>query len=173
MRYPRTTQLGRKATLPDRRASKELPWRELDIDVCMRQTGRMRSEPLRSPEEVTAFIEEAFPEMRHGGMREYFVVVCLNQRHIPIGIYTISIGSLNQTIVHPREAFRPAVMLPAAAVIFSHNHPSGDPTPSPEDREVTARLEESGRILGIKMLDHVIIGRDSFWSFNVNGAIKK
>ena len=77
----------------------------------------------------------------------------------------ISEGSLGASLVHPREAFRPAVREAAAAVIFMHNHPSGDPSPSSEDRRITARLRRAGEILGIPVLDHVVVGRDGYFSF--------
>ena len=69
----------------------------------------------------------------------------------------MSIGSVNVTLVHPREVFKPAILLNAAAIIVAHNHPSGDPTPSPEDRALTARLIEAGRLLGIEVLDHLVL----------------
>lgn len=86
---------------------------------------------------------------------------------------TISRGTLTASIVHPREAFGPAVRIGASGVIFAHNHPSGDPCPSDEDRRITDRLEEVGRILGIPLLDHVVIGADgSYFSFADTGAIE-
>ncbi len=85
----------------------------------------------------------------------------------------ISRGTLTASIVHPREAFRPAVRSAASGVIFAHNHPSGDPVPSDEDRRITGRLEEVGRILGIPLLDHVIIGADSaYYSFADAGDLE-
>lgn len=82
----------------------------------------------------------------------------------------VSEGSLNQSIVHPREVFAPAVRESAAAVIFIHNHPSGDPAPSREDREITRRLKEAGEILGIKVLDHIIID-GAYFSFVESGLL--
>lgn len=85
----------------------------------------------------------------------------------------ISRGTLTASIVHPREAFRPAVRNAASGVIFAHNHPSGDPVPSDEDRRITARLEEVGRILGIPLLDHLVIGSDSeYYSFADSGDLE-
>ncbi|MBU4174074.1 MAG: DNA repair protein RadC [Actinobacteria bacterium] len=85
----------------------------------------------------------------------------------------ISRGTLTASIVHPREAFRPAVRNAASGVIFAHNHPSGDPVPSDEDRRITARLEEVGRILGIPLLDHLVIGADSeYYSFADSGDLE-
>jgi DNA repair protein RadC len=81
----------------------------------------------------------------------------------------VSRGSLNQSLVHPREVFAPAVRESAAAVLALHNHPSGDPRPSREDHEVTRRLSEAGEILGIRLLDHVVIGGEGFTSFAREG----
>lgn len=84
---------------------------------------------------------------------------------------TISIGSLNSTVVHPREVFKTAVLASAASVILAHNHPSGDPTPSKEDIGLTKKLVEAGEILGIKVLDHIIVGVNQYTSFNRQGLI--
>ena len=86
------------------------------------------------------------------------------KRHI-IGINLVSMGSLTSSIVHPREVFKPAILSNAESVILIHNHPSGDPTPSHEDKEVTKRLKDAGDILGIRVLDHIIIGDRKFYSF--------
>jgi DNA repair protein RadC len=92
--------------------------------------------------------------------REKFVVALLDAKHSLIAVNTVSIGSLTASIVCPREVFRPAVLLPTAAVVLAHNHPSGDPSPSGEDIELTKRLREVGELLGIRVLDHVILGGD-------------
>ena len=96
--------------------------------------------------------------------REVFVAVLMDARNQVLGINTVSIGSLTTSIVHPREVFRPAVGEGAAALILVHNHPSGDPTPSAEDRAVTRQLVDAGRVLGIPVLDHVVVGRGSYRS---------
>jgi DNA repair protein RadC len=96
--------------------------------------------------------------------REVFVAALLNGRHELIREVTVSVGCLTSSIVHPREVFAPAVRESAAAVLFVHNHPSGDPTPSDEDRRLTERLVEAGGILGIKVLDHVVVARGGFVS---------
>jgi DNA repair protein RadC len=103
--------------------------------------------------------------------KEHFIVVLLNARHEVLGIETVHIGSLNASIVHPREAFLPAVLASAASVIFVHNHPSGDPDPSPEDITITKRLKEAGDILGIGVLDHIIIGTYGVTSLREKGVI--
>jgi DNA repair protein RadC len=89
--------------------------------------------------------------------KEHFVGLYLNARHELIHKEIVSIGTVNASIVHPRDVFAPAIMRNATAVIVAHNHPSGDATPSAEDTEVTHRLKEGGRLLGITVLDHIII----------------
>ena len=89
--------------------------------------------------------------------KEHFVGLYLNARHELIHKEIVSIGTANASIVHPRDVFAPAIMHNAVALIVAHNHPSGDATPSPEDRDVTHRLKEAGRLLGISVLEHIII----------------
>ena len=85
----------------------------------------------------------------------------------------VSVGLLNESLVHPREVFNPAIRESAAAVIFVHNHPSGDPKPSRQDEQLTRRLHEAGKVTGISVLDHVIIGRDGYYSFAENGQLDR
>jgi len=101
--------------------------------------------------------------------REQFLVCCLDAKNISIGVNIVSIGSLNLSIVHPREVFKPAILLNACAILAVHNHPSGDPTPSAEDRTLTTRLREAGDLLGIRLLDHLILGDDRLYSFADQG----
>ncbi|NKB80852.1 MAG: DNA repair protein RadC [Nitrospirales bacterium] len=104
-------------------------------------------------------------DLRH----EVFKAILLDAKHGIIRDLTISEGSLTHSIVHPREVFNPAVRESAAAVIFLHNHPSGDPQPSVEDRTLTARLVEAGNVLGIRVLDHLVIGDGRYVSFADQG----
>ena len=105
--------------------------------------------------------------------REHFVVILLDQKHGVIGINTVSIGSLTAGIVHPREVFKPAILANAAAIICGHNHPSGDPQPSREDRAITTKLVDAGKLLGIDVLDHVIIGAEGrYFSFGDAGLLE-
>jgi DNA repair protein RadC len=97
--------------------------------------------------------------------REHFVGFYLNSRNQVLRREVISIGSLNASIVHPREVYQPAIAVSAASLILAHNHPSGDPSPSEEDLAITRRLVEAGRLLGIEVLDHVIVARDAYASF--------
>lgn len=103
--------------------------------------------------------------------REYFKAVFLNTKHHVLTIETVSIGNLNSSLVHPRELFKSSIRKSAAALILAHNHPSGDPSPSREDIEITKRLAEAGKIIGIEVLDHIIIGEQDFVSLKEMGII--
>lgn len=113
-----------------------------------------------SPEDVSRLL---MSDMRYLD-REHFKALILNIKHQVLRIVDISIGSLNSSVVHPRELFKAAIRHSGAAIIVVHNHPSGDPTPSPEDIAVTRRLTEAGTVLGIELLDHVILGDGRFVS---------
>lgn len=97
--------------------------------------------------------------------KEHFLTLYLDARNVIIHEETVSIGSLNANIVHPREVFRPAISHAAAALVLIHNHPSGDITPSREDMNLTSRLVEAGRLLGIEVLDHIIVSPSRYLSF--------
>ena len=105
--------------------------------------------------------------------REHFVVALLDQKNKVIGIHTVSVGSLTASVVHPRETFKAAILANAAALVLGHNHPSGVPEPSREDRELTSRLVEGGTLLGLKVLDHVIVGDGGtrYYSFAEQGLL--
>ena len=104
--------------------------------------------------------------------REKFCTLLLDTKNIPIANILISIGTLNSSLVHPREVFKAAIKRSANSIILVHNHPSGDPKPSIEDIKVTKRLIEGGNLLGIKVLDHLIIGNNSYISFKEKNLIK-
>jgi DNA repair protein RadC len=108
---------------------------------------------VKSPEDVV----KTARNLLKGKKREHFLVICLDTRNHLIKTSTVSIGSLDCSIVHPREVFKDAISSSAASVIFIHNHPSGDPTPSEDDIKMTKRLIEAGEIIGIEVLDHIII----------------
>ena len=103
--------------------------------------------------------------------REHFVVILLDRKNTPIGINTVSIGSLTASVVHMRETFKAAILANAAAILCGHNHPSGDPAPSPEDIDITRRLKEVGEVMGVRVLDHVVIGYDRYFSFSEKGML--
>jgi DNA repair protein RadC len=98
--------------------------------------------------------------------REAFCIALLNTRHKVLVFHVVSVGNANHSIVHPREVFRPAIAVGAHAMIVAHHHPSGDATPSHEDRRITDRLTEAGELLGIAVLDHLVIGAERFFSFS-------
>lgn len=102
--------------------------------------------------------------------REQFILLCLNTKNQPTAIHTVSIGSLDASIVHPREVFKAAILANASSIIVGHNHPSGDPIPSREDINVTHSLKQVGELIGIPVLDHVIVGTEgAFWSMKEKG----
>jgi DNA repair protein RadC len=111
--------------------------------------------PIRGPDDVLQVLE---PRLKKQS-REVFLVLLLNARHEVIGVETVSVGSLNASIVHPREVFKPAIVQSAASIVLAHNHPSGDAEPSEEDLSITKRLGQAGELLGIAVLDHVIIAK--------------
>jgi DNA repair protein RadC len=98
--------------------------------------------------------------------RETFVSVLLDARLVPLGVNLVAVGQLDQATVHPREVFKAAVLASASSVLVAHNHPSGDPSPSMVDRDVTVGLAHAGKILGIRVWDHIIVGRDAYESLH-------
>lgn len=122
---------------------------------------------IKCPQDITSIL---MPEMRFL-RKEVFKVVLLSTKNRVVEIPEVSVGSLSSSIVHPREVFTTAVKRSASAVCFVHNHPSGDPEPSSEDIETTRRLVSSGEVLGIKVLDHLVIGDGRFVSFKERGLL--
>jgi len=123
-------------------------------EAVVRYRGsRKPLEGIRSPADAARFVRRVVG----GDAREHFVSLMLDARHRAIAYQVVSVGTATASLVHPREVFQPAVGLGACAVIVAHNHPSGDPTPSPEDREVTDRLIQAGRVLGIQVLDSIVV----------------
>lgn len=103
--------------------------------------------------------------------KEMFLCLHLDGKNRIIAVDLVSIGSLNQSIVHPREVFKTACLSNAASLVLIHQHPSGDPKPSPEDLSITRRLKEAGELLGISVLDHIVIGDDQYLSFVEHGLL--
>ncbi len=129
-------------------------------------TARLANlERFTTPSQVFQHFHYRFRDRR----KEYFLILLLDGKNRILREVQISEGSLNQSIVHPREVFNPAVRESAAAVILVHNHPSGDPTPSREDLEISKRLKEAGELLGIRVLDHIIVGDNAYVSFVERG----
>jgi len=115
---------------------------------------------IHSPAEAAAFL---MPELRHQP-QEHFKILMLDSKNQVLRAPTITLGTVNASLIHPREVFRPTLAQPCVSVILAHNHPSGDPTPSREDLDVTKQLVAAGKVLGIEVLDHVIIGDGRFVS---------
>jgi len=129
------------------------------------QAPTYKSKELTDPEKVYRLIKSKLKDYH----KEHFYIIVLNSRGHSIA--EVSVGSLNASVVHPREVFAEAIRNKAASVIFAHNHPSGDPEPSEDDLEITKRLVESGKILGIEVLDHIIVAKDGFFSFKNKGLL--
>lgn len=126
---------------------------------------------IRSPEDVQEYADLVLVQDMRDYDREYFVVIYLDRKGGVITRENVSVGGLHSSIVHPREVFKTAVKRSAAAIILAHNHPSGDPSPSRQDIDITRRLVEAGRLMGIEIMDHVIIGENGYCSFKEKGLI--
>jgi DNA repair protein RadC len=126
-----------------------------------------RRHGVRTPHDVAALVAG---RMRHLD-REHFRAVLLNTRHEVLDVTAVAVGGLDSAPIHPREVFKEAIRRSAAAVILVHNHPSGNPEPSADDLRITARLQEAGRVVGIDVLDHIIIGDGRFVSLRERGAL--
>ena len=132
--------------------------------VCETQ-GTGTAVPIRDSMTAVQLFRPCF----EGLDREHFLVCGLDAKHRVIGINVVSVGTLTLSIVHPREVFKPLIVMNAAAWLCAHNHPSGDATPSQEDRVLTKRLREAGELLGITLLDHLILGEARHFSFADDG----
>ena len=133
-------------------------------DASARAEDRLAEDPKSAAKIVRTIIGDAD--------REHLVMLALDARRRVIGAQIVSVGTATASLVHPREVFKPALLLNAAAVIVAHNHPSGDCSPSPEDRDVTRRLVRAGETLGVPVVDHIIVGEDgSLYSFREAGLI--
>jgi len=134
----------------------------------VRESDEAKECLVKSPKDVYELVKD---ELKKAD-REIFLAISLNTRNRVLGINTVSVGSLNASLVHPREVFKPAILQNATGLILVHNHPSGDEKPSEEDLEITRRLVEAGKLLGIDVVDHVIVG-NNFYSFADNDLISK
>lgn len=139
------------------------------VELGRRVAGAQPQKKIRfsSPEACVNFL---MPRLRYEG-NEKFVVMLLDSKNQLIKMQQVSEGSLNASVVHPREVFAPAVLHRAACILAAHNHPSGDPAPSSEDRSLTSALKETGIVMGIPLLDHIIIGDVRYFSFRENGYL--
>lgn len=116
-------------------------------------------------------VEVARPFFLSDADRETMIVIALDTKHHPTCVHEVSVGSLDATIVHPREIFKTALLANASGIICLHNHPSGDPTPSIEDLAVTKRLQDAGKLLGVELIDHIVVGNGRFESLKAGGLM--
>lgn len=130
-----------------------------EVSIRYRGPALSVNDQLTRPEQAAAFARK----ITHCDAREHFHALFLDGRHRPIAYSLLSLGTATASLVHPREVFQPAVLVGAVAVIALHNHPSNDPRPSREDRELTERLADAGRVLGIELLDHVVWTQTGAW----------
>src|SRR5215467_14484932 len=163
MKYGQTTISEQTTLFAEEHAIKPKQTRIPIYRVTLVREGKMPTYESRIRSSATAYT--VLQEYLAGTDREHFVILMLDQKHHVIGLHTVSIGSLTASIVHPRETFKAAILANAVAIICGHQHLSGDPQPSQEDRAITRRLVESGKLLGINVLDHVIVGDGRYFSF--------
>ena len=122
---------------------------------------------LSAPKDAAA----AFMAVLQDEPAEVFAMICLTTKHRVIAFHEVSRGTLDATLVHPREVFKVALLANAAAIILTHNHPSGDPIPSADDVQLTRRLVDAGALLGVEVLDHIIVGDGRYYSFKEGGRL--
>ena len=139
----------------------------VSIKMVKESSFLYRTRQILSPNDAYEMIKEQL----EGLDREQFIIACLNTKNEPTNISVVSLGTLNKAIVHPREVFKTAILSNAASIMAFHNHPSGETTPSQQDIQLTNRLYEVGELLGIKLLDHLIIGDGTFTSLKEKGYL--
>ncbi len=149
------------------------PAKAAELQAVFEVARRFQEQPLRAgnryshPQEVYQHFRGRLADRK----REQFIVLLLDSKNRLLREVKISEGSLTASIVHPREVFSAVVRESAAALLLVHNHPSGDPTPSREDREITARLREAGELMGVRVLDHIVIAAEGYVSFADQGLL--
>lgn len=144
----------------------------LGLRVVKERSGNydFEDKKISSPSKARDILEEVFELSELA--EEVFIIMCLDTKNKVTGLFKVSQGSLNSSIVHPREVFKRALMQNANSIILAHNHPSGDTTPSSEDISVTKRLDEAGNLLGVDVLDHIIVGANgNYKSFKEEGLL--
>lgn len=139
----------------------------VQVKLIREKSMLYKGRKIRSPHDAYELMQEFLGDVD----REHFIVMCLDTKNQPTCIQVVHIGSLNASIVHPREVMKSALLSNAASILVGHNHPSNVSTPSPEDIEVTERLKEAGKILGIDLIDHLILCTDNFTSLKEKGYI--
>jgi DNA repair protein RadC len=136
-----------------------------------RRTSKLESKGFKVKIKNAEDVYNYFKDTLANKNKEHFIALFLDTKNRIIGEEVVSVGTLNSSIIHPREVFSPAIKASANAIVLVHNHPSGDCKPSKEDEEVTKMLNEAGKILGIKVLDHVIVGKDGFVGVKEKGVM--
>ena len=131
---------------------------ELGRRVAEKSIDQSAPVKIRSTTDAIAFCQKRFDRLISDSAKEEFHIVTLDTKNQVVATHQISVGTLDASLVHPREVFKPAIKDSASSILLVHNHPSGDPAPSPEDFRVTTRLESSGELLGIDVLDHIVLG---------------
>lgn len=174
LRHFGSAQALAQASLEEMRAAGKLSDRQAaSLEAALELGRQVCSTPLRAGERFSNSRElyQRYRARFFSANKEHFYSLHLNSKNQLIREVLVSIGSLSTSVVHPREVFAPAVRDSTAALIFLHNHPSGDPAPSREDRDCTQRLLHAGRILGIRVLDHIVLGYDDYYSFADAGQL--
>jgi DNA repair protein RadC len=138
----------------------EIRYRPTTVHVDNRKT-------LNTPRQLAEFLTKLLARE----CVEVFLIVCLSTKHRVICVHEVSRGSLDATVVHPREVFKAAALASAASIVLAHNHPSGDPAPSTDDIVLTTRMVNAGDIMGIPVLDHIVVGESSYYSFVEAGRL--
>jgi DNA repair protein RadC len=135
----------------------------------VREAGPVKKYRIKTPRDVYDLVKTELADVD----REVFLAVYLSTENAVMGVNTVSVGSLNASLAHPREVFKPAILLNASSIILLHNHPSGGLAPSRDDLETTDGLARAGKLLGIEVVDHLIVGSGAFYSFLENNLLKK
>ena len=139
----------------------------VSIKMVKESSFLYQTRTISSPKDAYEMIKDQLQDLD----REQFIIACLNTKNEPTNISVVSVGTLNKAIVHPREVFKTAILSNAASIMAFHNHPSGETTPSQQDIQLTNRLVGAGELLGIKLLDHLIIGDGAFTSLKEKGYL--
>lgn len=147
--------------------SANYPALRLRTQLMREPSGTYQEVRLSRPADVFQYLRR---ELEYAD-QEHFLSIPVNTKNAVIGVHTVNIGTINQTVVTPRDIFKTAILSGATGIILAHNHPSGDPKPSPDDKNTTRLMADAGKILGINVIDHIIVGRDRYFSFKEQGLI--
>lgn len=154
-------------SLKDKKQLKSKRVDVVSIKMVKESSFLYKNRRISSPKDVV----ELLRNFLEGADREQFITCCMDTKNQPTSINIVSVGTINSSLVHPREVFKTAILGNSSSIIVAHNHPSGDPLPSKEDIDITQRLKEAGRIIGIDLIDHVIIGEDRYVSLKEKGVV--